>query len=202
MISFIYATIPEARPFIDKVGIPIDSKIAYPFHYECKVGSNKFIFSISGIGISLAKKCTIELMERYPVQHVYNIGICGMVNDALSINELYCVSKALFWQGSDQGINRQSFTCKPEFFDKKKHVTLATCTKPVFDSGLRKKIALYADIVDMEGAAIAEVCSNNSVACTLIKGVSDGADKAVKKTLHENMKFLSKRMTEIIWDNL
>ena len=193
-----FATIREAKPFMEKAGITINSKITYPFFYECKIDKEKIIFSISGIGISMARKCTIELIKRYTIQHVYNIGISGTINDKLYVNDLYCVSKALYWQSS----NRQTFPCKAEFFDKKKHVTLATCIKPVFDSELRKEIAAYADIVDMEGAAIAEICDSNSITCTLIKGVSDGAYKGERKTLFENIDLLSKRMSTLIWNNL
>ena len=198
MTGFIFATMREAKPFITKAGISIDSKISLPYFYKCSIGQKPIILSICGIGIPSAKKCTIELINKYSIQHVYNIGICGMVNDSLCVNEIYSVSKALYWKDD----TTQAFPCKPEYIDTMKHVTLATCFEPVFDSELRKKIAFHADMVDMEGAAVAEICNNNSITCTLVKGVSDTANKGDKKTLYENIDSLSNKMTTLIWNTI
>lgn len=57
-------------------------------------------------------------------------------------------------------------------------VVLATGDTFVADSSVRDELARTADLVDMEGYAIAQVAHNFGVSVELIKHVSDGADES------------------------
>ena len=45
--------------------------------------------------------------------------------------------------------------------------------RPVFDAAHRKEMSLYADLVDMEGAAAIQACRLWGVKCYLFKYVTD-----------------------------
>ena len=70
-------------------------------------------------------------------------------------------------------------------------VILATVATPVFDPVLRARIARHADIVDMEGAAIAQCCQARGVPLTLLKGVTDQAGAHDRQRLLQNLDAVS-----------
>ncbi|EOM76257.1 nucleosidase [Rhodococcus rhodnii] len=55
---------------------------------------------------------------------------------------------------------------------------LATGDVFVSEAAVRDELARRADLVDMEGFAIAWACARASVPCRLVKHVSDGADES------------------------
>jgi 4-hydroxybenzoate polyprenyltransferase len=68
---------------------------------------------------------------------------------------------------------------------------LVSVRTPVFGGDRRDQLAGRADVVDMEGHAVAQVCRRRGVACHLLKGVSDRADAGGRETLHGNLDAVS-----------
>ena len=79
---------------------------------------------------------------------------------------------------------------------------LVTCDRPVFDSGRRQDLSSIADLVDMEGAAIARTAALYQVPWTMIKGITDAAGHTDRATLKKNLPMVSEKIGEILWDKL
>ncbi|MDP6046870.1 MAG: UbiA-like polyprenyltransferase, partial [Phycisphaerae bacterium] len=60
----------------------------------------------------------------------------------------------------------------------------------------RAALATHADVVDMEGAAIAKVCDARSVPCLMLKGVSDMANHTGKDDIKKNIAEVSARVAQ------
>ncbi|MGA7689628.1 MAG: nucleosidase [Jiangellales bacterium] len=65
--------------------------------------------------------------------------------------------------------------------------TLATGDMFVSDAGTRDRLAAHADLVDMEGYAVAAACRMAGVPVTLVKHVSDTADEGARTSWLESV---------------
>lgn len=65
--------------------------------------------------------------------------------------------------------------------------TLATGDHLVLDAGARDGLATRAEVVDMEGYAIAAVCAAQGIAVRMLKAVSDGADEGAVDDWHATL---------------
>lgn len=196
MIGTVFATLREAKPFLERLGIKLSKTTKLPYFKSHVINNKKIIICISGIGINSASKCIKYIIEEYDPGEIINIGICGMLNDKLKLKSIYIVSESVFWPDTDKG----SFICNNSKLKNLECVKLATCKKPVFDYKLKNEIAKYADIVDMEGACIAEICNKNKIPCTILKGISDTAQKGQEKILFNNIDFVANKTADIVWE--
>ena len=58
---------------------------------------------------------------------------------------------------------------------------LASVSEPVFEDKRRGKLAEVADVVDMEGFAVAQTCRNRGATLLMLKGVTDLANQSGKQ---------------------
>lgn len=136
---------------------------------------------ITGIGkVRAATALTRELTAALagtapPVTDVVNIGTAGALHahhaglfQPSTVIEHDISSAALRTMGYD--------IVDTHHFDGDGSV-LATGDTFIADPRVRDELSRRADLVDMEGAAIAHVCAEFGVALTLVKVVSDGADE-------------------------
>lgn len=184
----------EATPFIESLGIRnTELKVGRSEGYS--IGGIDIVLGICGIGVVSARKNMKVFFERYDISEVVNVGVCGALNDVLLINGMCNVSSVFLWPEIDKGCYTPSYNYYGRLGLKR--LKLATVMKPVFDSDLRKEISDNADIVDMEGAAIARICQEKDVPCTFLKGVSDMAKEGGKEKLFENIDKLSAKLAEL-----
>jgi 4-hydroxybenzoate polyprenyltransferase len=71
---------------------------------------------------------------------------------------------------------------------------LASVSAPVFEDHQRLKLAAFADAVDMEGYAVAEVCRCHGVMLFMLKGVTDLANHTGKQDILSNIGRVSTRL--------
>ena len=71
---------------------------------------------------------------------------------------------------------------------------LASVSVPVFEDHQRLKLAAFADVVDMEGYAVAEVCRRRGVTLFMLKGVTDLANHTGKQDILSNIGRVSTRL--------
>jgi adenosylhomocysteine nucleosidase len=81
-------------------------------------------------------------------------------------------------------------------------VRLVTCDTPVFDTDLRAQLSAGADLVDMEGAAIARVAVMFDTPWTLLKGVTDAAGPTDRDTLAKNLTRISEKIADFLGAHL
>jgi 4-hydroxybenzoate polyprenyltransferase len=73
---------------------------------------------------------------------------------------------------------------------------LASVTEPVFGGDPRHRLAAHADIVDMEGHAVAQAARRQGIPCYLLKGVSDLADESGRDHLMQNLARVSEALAQ------
>lgn len=73
---------------------------------------------------------------------------------------------------------------------------LATGDRVILSPRDREALAAHADLVDMEGYAVAATCRQFGVPVWLVKAVSDGADDDTAMTFHRTLALCSRRLAE------
>jgi adenosylhomocysteine nucleosidase len=169
-LGILFATEMEADSFLAQ---------ARPDHY---------IVTISGMGMEAAHSATRKLIEEQGVSRIVNAGVCGALDDALARGSVFPVSEVLTEDHCD------SVSLQPAPRGKR----LVTVDQPVFQTERKAKLATFADLVDMEGFAIARLCREHRVPCVLIKGVTDFGDAKGKADIKKYIARVSEKVTEVV----
>ena len=152
---------------------------------------------IGGMGPARARAGAEQLLEKFGVTSMINAGAAGAVADCAVIGELYRVAAACLWP-----VVVTMYACRGDRWQDLPHVTLATVPEPVFDPVRRAEIERHADIVDMEGAAIAQCCQARGVPLYMIKGITDQAGPNDRARLLANLDAVSALLAERLWKEL
>ena len=199
MTGVIYATGMEAAPFLTRAGIREDTiprDPSTPQFFDLRP-THAIVLCICGMGPENARRAAVSLLQAHALSRIINPGVAGALSDQASVGDIYRISSAFLWPdasapltGSDDGwIDRPARR-------------LVTVQEPVFDPARRTELARLADLVDMEGAAIAQVCAAQQVPLYMIKGITDQAGSQDRKRLLQNLGPVSERVAEIVWGKL
>jgi len=179
MIGIIAATQDEADPLVTLLGA--GELCDRPF---VTFGFEGGAIVISEMGPENAARATEYLIDRHGAGKIVNLGICGALSDAVRVGEVYRIARIV----DDDGCET---LCESGAWGDLPGARLASVSEPVFQADRRAALATRADVVDMEGAAIAAVCAERSVPCCMLKGVSDLADHAGKDDIRKNITAVS-----------
>jgi len=174
-IGILFATEMEAESFLERTR---------PDH--C-------IVTISGMGMEAAALATRKLIEEQGVKRVVNAGICGALDDTLVRGSVCFVSEVLT---EEAPCDRVSLAQRPHA------KRLVTVDKPVFQTDRKKTLATVADLVDMEGFAIARRCQDYGIPCVLIKGITDFGDAHGKADIKKHISSASEKVAEVLFHYL
>ncbi|MGW0037476.1 nucleosidase [Gordonia sp. NPDC003376] len=132
---------------------------------------------ITGIGkVAASMALTRELSGRPQTRQVINIGTAGALHDHHS--GLFVPSQVIEHDISSAELIAMGYPVVDRWnLPDGDGTVLATGDTFVADRLRRAELAERADLVDMEGCAIAHVCAAFEVDCRLIKIVSDPADE-------------------------
>lgn len=135
---------------------------------------------ITGVGkTAAAAHLSRELTRRPDVTRVVNIGSAGALHDHLE--GLHVVGHIIHHDISADAIRALGYEFDDELvLDPASPIRLATGDVFVTDPVVRAGLALRADLVDMEGFAIAWTARLFDVETIVVKHVSDNADEAAK----------------------
>ncbi len=172
--GIIIATKIEAKPFIDGLGLELIEKKPVPIY-----SNGSTVLALSGIGKSSAAIAATDLADRYPLSRIINLGAAGStgmkfnIGDILHIDTVYELDRPR--PDSDGPVEHKpdtlkGFTC----------ATLATQDRPVLGQDDRAAAGRFADLVDMEGAAVVQACRALDVEVHLFKIVTDTTVCTVK----------------------
>jgi len=206
VIGIVIATIREAAPLLARAGIMADEspatlrstsrEPAVPLCYDLRP-AHAMALCVSGMGPDRARAGVDLLLKKYAVTSVVNVGVAGALSEKRSVAGIYRVSRACLWPSAET-----VYACANDRWKKLPPVVLATVDEPVFDPVRRKEIARHADIVDMEGAAIAQRCQARGVPLYAIKGVTDRAGENDREQLLRNLDKVSAVLAESVWKEL
>lgn len=169
IVGIVMATLLEADPFIGGLSLRPCEKDPFPV-YE----NERFRLIISGIGKANAAAASAYLLLKFEPVGIFNLGAAGSTC-MKSLGECYHIIKVI--EPDRPNLKSGEFHVHiPQIFEGFQTATLATQDKPVTDDLERREVSLYAQLLDMEGAAVVQTCERFHTECCLFKFVSDASD--------------------------
>ena len=198
-------------------------KIKELIFFKGKINNNNVILVEAGIGKVNAARVTQLMIDKFEIEKIINVGSAGSANNELEIGDIvigkrlvqhdfditafghpkgfitnigqYVESDSELISKMEQTISKLS---QNEF--KIKIGTIASgdifCTEPKMKEKIRTKF--NADAIEMEGAAIAQVCKLNEIPFIVIRSISDNPNGKNEITFDQFLEKASKRCAEII----
>lgn len=183
MIGAVVALNDEAEALLSQMelenivtihGKPVYDGIAFGKHVQLVVCGVGKVNAALGTAIALSRGADV----------VFNFGVAGGLRDNTEISDVYLIEKAVQYDfdltqlnGGEIGTldeeteNFLPLSCPNLDFPKRALGSGDRFNDSATDHGLL--IRLGADIRDMEGAAIAQVCKCAGIPCVSVKGISD-----------------------------
>jgi adenosylhomocysteine nucleosidase len=136
---------------------------------------------VTGIGKVNAAIAVATILGEFSPKRIVNLGTAGALHDGMS--GTYVVRQALqhdFDDGVLYSLAGLHFSEPVDVADE--GLVLATGDTFISDPAARERLSAVADLVDMEGYAIARAAQVAQVPVTIVKQVSDSADSAAGKS--------------------
>jgi adenosylhomocysteine nucleosidase len=136
---------------------------------------------VTGIGKVNAAIAVANILGEFSPIRIVNLGTAGALHDEMS--GTYVVRRTVqhdFNDGAVFSLAGLHFGEPIELADE--GVTLATGDAFISDPWARERLSQQADLVDMEGYAIARAAQVAQVPVTIVKQVSDSADSSAGKS--------------------
>jgi len=189
MVGIVFATRQEAEPFlrlasavsIDDTPVPL-YRVSTAIHPEC-------LAAVSGMGKVAAAMTAVHLVLQQRATILVNAGLCGCLTREKNwrVGDLLCVDSAVEGDCDRFGQPETAVGCSAGWFRDLAAARLTTCDRPVFAADQRRELAAVADLVDMEGAAVARVADWYGIPCALLKGISDCADDGGRQEIARHL---------------
>ncbi len=187
MIGILFATQREAEPLLARLDArALDTEPFPSWSFSTPQGAGGVVL-VCGMGKDAASRGVQHLLDAHGATEVLNPGICGAVEDGVDVGSQYRITEVR--DGDDRSAPPRA--CAAGRWSELAPARLTTCDEPVFDPARRREIAAWGQLVDMEGVAVAGICRDRAVPCTLLKGVSDLADTGGRDALHRNIASVS-----------
>ncbi len=220
----IIVAMKEELDEILKIMTNINKKEIYNIQYfEGCINQTDIIIVESGVGKVNATRTTQILIDKLDVKEIINVGSAGALNEELSIGDIVIADKLIQHdfditafnhnKGYITGVGDYIYTDKElidkfrnsanKIEDKSYKINVGTiasgdifCTDIKMKDKIRSKF--NADCVEMEGAAIAQVCYLDKIPFIVIKSISDTPNGNNAIVFDEFVKLASKRCSEIL----
>ena len=160
--------------------------------YRGTLVGQKVVVAESGIGKVNAALCSQFLITHFGVDQLIFVGTAGALNPELCVGDIIITERALEWDFADSPREpRRWYQADPSLVAlavkaveklglRARVGSVLTGDQPVLE--LRRKQELWqsfsGDCVEMEGGAVAHVCSVNEVPFLIVRVISDLADES------------------------
>lgn len=223
-IGIMSAMAEEIELYLDTCTIVSTAqRVGRTFH-TARYEGHDLVLVKAGIGKVNAALCTQLLIDVFDVNTVICTGAAGALHDQFDIGDIViaedCVQHDL--QVEFMGLPRGAipfsdlrfFSASASLVDRALDVELPdcalyagrVCTGDTFvqDATLRREIRreLDGDCVEMEGAAVGQVCTLNSVPFLLVRAISDHADGTSEQDFGAFFQEAARSSAQIVLDLL
>lgn len=218
-IGIIVATTEELEA-IKKIMTELETKVIYNlFFYKGKIKNNNYILVQCGVGKVNAARTTQILTDNFNLQYIINVGVAGGLNNNLQIGDIV-IGKNLVQHdfditafGHEKGyitdtgkIFKSDETLVTKFekinIDDTKIITGTIASGDIFVQDIKMKEKIYkkfnCDCVEMEGAAIGQVCFLNKLPFIVIRAISDIPNEKNHIEYEKFVKMASEKCAKII----
>ena len=225
MIKYgIIAAMKEEMQEIANIMTEKENKRIYELNFiKGKINDSVVILVEAGIGKVNAARTTQVLIDNFNIDSIINIGSAATANDELNIGDIV-IGETLVQHDFDItafGHNKgyisnvgESIKSDRKLIEKFKLVinnienrdykikvgTIASGDIFCTEIAMKKKINLKfnADAIEMEGAAIAQVCYLDKIPFIIIRSISDNPDGRNNITFQDYLQLASKRCSKIL----
>ena len=215
----IIVAMQEELDEILKIMDEIEQKEIYNITFiEGKIENNQVIIVKSGVGKVNAARTTQILIDKLNVKYVINVGSAGALNPMLNIGDIVIADRLIQHDFDITAFNHEKgyitdvgdyINCDTELVEKLqdiannienkeyKVVTGVISSGDIFCTEIEMKNKIYskfnAECVEMEGAAIAQVCYLDKIPFAVIRSISDSPNGNNAIVFDEFVKLASKR---------
>ena len=220
----IIAAMQEEMNEIKKIMNNVQEKTIYELKfYEGTINNKNIVLVESGVGKVNAARTTQVLIDNYKIDAVINVGSAGSANQELQIGDIV-IGKTLVQHDfditafghpkgyisnvgekikSDENLIKSMEQTIENLQNKEFKIKIGTiasgdifCTEPKMKEKIRDKF--NADAIEMEGAAIAQVCKLDNMPVLVIRSISDSPNGNNNITFDQYLETASKRCAEIL----
>lgn len=220
----IIVAMEEEREAILNIMTEVEEEQVYNLSFlKGKIQQKNCILVQSGIGKVNAARTTQIMIGKYNIQCVINVGAGGSINGLLNIGDVLIGKEVVqhdfditafgHSKGYITGVG-DKIICDRDLIKELEQIIQSTpernyqiklgviasgdifCTEPWMKDKIRAKF--NADVVDMECAAIAQVCYLDNIPFMVIRSISDTPNGENATTFDENLKLASKRCANIL----
>lgn len=181
VVGLVAATMLEASPFIRDLALRKWESEPFTVY-----GNDVIALIVSGIGKVSAATACVHLIHTYRSELVSNVGAAGATDRQCKLGECYHITKVIELDRPNLRTDLP-YELTPDVLDGFTMATLATQDRPLRDPAEKGKVAMYAQLVDMEGAAVIHTCRHFRVKCFLFKFVSDTPDHCQSNDIVQNI---------------
>jgi 4-hydroxybenzoate polyprenyltransferase len=198
MIALLLATVAEARPLLERLAaVKRAGGACETYEFPAQGRRPAGVVVISGMGPPQAAAASRYAVEDCGATRVVNLGICGALDQAAEPGLLYRIAEVAAGDAPPEtGALPMLRLDAPGPWARLPSARLVSVGTPVFGGDARARLASHAELVDMEGFAVAETCLRLQVPCQLIKGVTDRADAAGREALQRNLPRLAAALAD------
>lgn len=191
--------------------------------YIGEISNVNCILVMSGVGKVNAARTTQLLIDKFDVSEIINVGSAGSINDNIGYGDIV-IGKELFQHDfditafghekgyitdlgktfySDNKLVEKAYKVMEKICDKKYRVHIGNIASgdTFFTSMVEgKKVAkeFNSDCVEMEGAAIAQVCNIEKIPFICIRSISDTPNGSNNLDFDKYLQMASKRCAEFL----
>ena len=215
----IIAAMQEEMKEIKKIMQNIENKEIYELNFfKGTINDKNVVLVEAGVGKVNAARVTQILIDNFKVEGIINVGSAGSCNDELEIGDIV-IGKKLVQHDFDItafGHEKGYITDTGRIFESDDNLTkeynkpngeykilvgtIASgdifCNQVSMKEKIRTKF--NADCVEMEGAAIAQVCTLNKVPFIVIRSISDKPNGRNHIDIEKFTKMASKRCADLV----
>ena len=186
MNCFVIAMDKEAKPVIKQMERVKEREICGKRVIYGTLFKRKTAIVVCGVGKVNAACGTQIAIDLLKADAIINIGVAGGLNGSVDVGKMYCISATVQYDFDLTQLNGTQIGTLDECTEN--YIPLAICGKyqhkllatgDRFNDSLKDyrllKDTLKADIRDMEGGAVAQVCMHAKVPCYSFKIISDSA---------------------------
>lgn len=220
----IIVAMEEEQEEILKIMSNTEEKDVYELIFKIgQIGKTKVIVAKCGVGKVNAARVTQILIDKFNVKYIINVGAAGALNPFLNIGDIVIGEKLIQHDfditafDHDKGyitgvgdyiysdtslVEKFKNTAKLLVNNDYKIVNGIIATGDIFCTDISMKNKIFskfkADCVEMEGAAIAQVCYLDKIPFIVIRSISDSPNGKNEIDFNEFVQLASKRCAKII----
>ena len=188
--AIVMATMLEAKPFVLGMSLKQIQKKPFPLFQN-----DNILLIISGIGKANAAMATVYSCYKFNPACVRNLGAAGATDFSHPLGEIFHINKIIEYDRPELTTERPCIH-KPDILNGFQTAKLSTSDMAVLDPDERREISINADLIDMEGASVAQACRKFNTKCFIFKFVSDTPDHARNEDIVGNIRLHRTRFYE------